>query len=250
MSATALSDPRHNVTQSVTDVAMTRRGSLALHRSHRLARESSPRGAHFGPASTRPASDRRVYWILMSDPDYFDSLIRRKRVGLWYRNAWLYPRICRHLRGQVLDVGCGIGDMVSYRAQTIGVDINPKAVAYCRSRGLIVEQMQSDRLPFPDGAFEGAVLDNVLEHLEKPEQLLAEVRRVVRTGGSFVVGVPGEGGYASDPDHKHHYPETTLIRCVESSGFQVSTVFHQPFRSRLLDRRFRYYAIYGVFRRR
>lgn len=182
--------------------------------------------------------------------DYFDSLIRRKRAGLWYRNIWLYPRMCRHMRGRVLDVGCGIGDMVSYRTQTVGVDLNARAVAYCRSRGLSVQQMEPDRLPFPDAEFDGAVLDNVLEHLQQPEPLLSEIHRVLRSGASFVVGVPGESGFASDPDHKRHYPETELIHCIRSAGFEPSTVFHQPFRSRLLDRHFRYYAIYGVFQRR
>jgi len=182
-------------------------------------------------------------------PDYFDSLVRRKIAGLWYRNMWLYPRICRHLHGRVLDVGCGIGDMVRYRAQTIGVDVNPKAVAYGRARGLNVHQMQPDVLPFPDAAFDGAVLDNVLEHLEKPEPLLAEVRRVLRAEGTFVVGVPGEQGFASDPDHKRYYSGTELIHSMRSAGFETLRVFHQPFRSRLLDRYLRYYAIYGVFRR-
>jgi SAM-dependent methyltransferase len=185
----------------------------------------------------------------MNDYDYFDSLIRRKRAGLWYRNLWLYPRICRHLRGRVLDVGCGIGDMVRFRAQTIGVDVNPKAVAYCRTQGLTVQQMEPDRLPFPNGEFDGAVLDNVLEHLEKPEPLLAEIHRVSRVGASFVVGVPGERGFASDSDHKRFYSETELTRCIQSAGFELLTAFHQPFRSRLLDHRFRYYAVYGVFRR-
>lgn len=186
----------------------------------------------------------------MSDYDYFDSLIQRKRVGLWYRNIWLYPRMCRHLSGRVLDVGCGIGDMLSYRPHTIGVDINPRAIEYCRGRGLTVQQMKPDLLPFPDAVFDSVVLDNVLEHLERPEPLLGEVRRVIRQGGAFLVGVPGERGYASDPDHKHHYSETALLACIQSAGFEPSQVFHQPFCSRLLDRHFRYYAIYGVFRRR
>lgn len=182
-------------------------------------------------------------------PDYFDSLIRRKRAGLWYRNSWLYPRICRNLHGRVLDVGCGIGDMVQYRAQTVGVDVNAGAVAFCRSRGLTVQRMEPDVLPFPDGEFDGAVLDNVLEHLESPAPLLAEIHRVLRAGGTFVVGVPGERGFACDSDHKRHYSEGALIRCIESAGFTPSGLFHQPFRSGLLDRHFRYYAIYGVFRR-
>lgn len=180
--------------------------------------------------------------------DYFVRLRNRKRAGLWYRNSWLYPRICRHLNGRVLDIGCGIGDMVRYRPGTVGVDVNPKAVAYCRSQGLQVHQMDPDRLPFSDGEFDGATLDNVLEHLASPQALLAEILRILRRGGKLVVGVPGECGFASDPDHKCHYSEAGLIRRLRDSGFELLHVFHQPFRSRLLDRRFRYYAIYGVFR--
>ena len=181
--------------------------------------------------------------------DYFECLARRKRAGLWYRDLWLYPRICGHLTGTVLDVGCGIGDLVRHRPQTIGVDVNPKAVAFCQSQGLDVQRMQPDRLPFTDCVFDGAVLDNVLEHLERPEPLLADVRRVLKTGGHFVVGVPGKRGFDSDSDHKLHYTEPALIDAIRRAGFELSRTFHQPFRSRLLDRHFRYYAIYGVFRR-
>ena len=149
----------------------------------------------------------------------------------------------------MLDIGCGIGDMVRYRCGTVGVDVNPKAVALCQSQGLEVQLMQPDRLPFDDSEFDGAVLDNVLEHLERPEPLLAEVRRVLKAHGNFVVGVPGERGFRSDGDHKRHYPEAELARTIENAGFELARMFHQPFRSRLLDRYFRYYAIYGIFSR-
>ena len=186
----------------------------------------------------------------MTDHDaYFHSLTRRKRAGLWYRNLWLYPRICRHLHGRVVDIGCGIGDMVRYRRETVGVDVNPKAVDFCRGQGLPVELMEPDQLPFADGAFDGAVLDNVLEHLETPGALLAEVRRVLTPGGTLITGVPGRSGFASDWDHKQHYPEAKLVDCLQAAGFTMLHVFHQPFSSDFLDRHFRYYAIYGVFRR-
>jgi len=185
----------------------------------------------------------------MTDYDiYFRYLRQRKRVGLWYRNVWLYPRLCRHLRGRVLDVGCGIGDMVRFRRNTVGVDVNPQAVDFCRNQGLDVRLMRPGHLPFPDRTFDGAVLDNVLEHLEEPLALLAEIHRVLTASGTLIVGVPGERGYASDPDHKRHYPERQLIDCLRAAGFGARYVFHQPLRSALLDRYFQYYAIYGVFR--
>ncbi len=185
----------------------------------------------------------------MTHPDYFESLKRRQRAAVWYRNLWLYPRICGYLTGRVVDVGCGIGDMVRYRRGTVGVDVNPKAVAFCQSQGLAVELMQPDQLPFPDAAFEGAVLDNVLEHLESPVALLAEARRVLMPGGTLVVGVPGRRGFASDSDHKQYYSEAGLVQRIRAAGFILLHVFHQPLRSDFLDRHFRYYAVYGVFRR-
>lgn len=194
-------------------------------------------------------SERRLRSRMIDQEGYFEYLRRRKRVGLWYRNGWLYPRLCRHLRGRVLDVGCGIGDMVRFRSNTVGVDVNAKAVDFCRSQGLDVRLMQPDRLPFADLTFDGAVLDNVLEHLTEPSALLAEIHRVLLPNRPLIVGVPGERGYAGDPDHKRHYPQQQLIDCLLLARFGVIYLFHQPFRSALLDRHFRYYAIYGVFRR-
>lgn len=181
--------------------------------------------------------------------EYYEYLRRRKKAGLWYRDFWLYPRINRYLSGTVLDIGCGIGDFVRYRPQTVGTDVNSKAVAFCRSNGLSVELMQPGQLPFGDSSFDGAVLDNVLEHLEQPEPLLAEIHRILRTDGRLVIGVPGAKGFDSDPDHKRHYPEAELILTAQNARFRLARIFHQPIYSRLLDRHFRYYAIYGVFLR-
>ncbi len=186
----------------------------------------------------------------MTDYDtYFEYLRHRKLAGVWWLRHWLYPRLSRHLRGRVLDVGCGTGEMVRFRPNTVGVDVNPRFVEYCRGLGLDVHSMQPDHLPFEDCSFEGVTLDNVLEHIEQPAPLLAEIRRILPPGGTLIVGVPGERGYASDADHKRHYPRPALNACLEAAGFEPQTLFYQPFRSAWLDRHFRLYAIYGVFRR-
>ena len=57
--------------------------------------------------------------------DYFNYLRGRSRLGLLYRKYWLYPRLNKYLYGDVLDVGCGVGDLLSFRPSTIGVDVNP-----------------------------------------------------------------------------------------------------------------------------
>ncbi len=184
----------------------------------------------------------------MADNDsYFTYLSQRSRLGLFYRTRVLYPRIAPYLLGRTLDVGCGIGDMLRFHPGTIGVDINPMNIAYCRQDGLDAVVMAPDVLPFEPQAFDSVVLDNVLEHIANPAPLLAEVHRVLRPGGVFVVGVPGQRGYASDDDHKVFYNERMLIQCVTATGFIAVKCLHTPLRSTLLDRKMRQYCLYGVF---
>ena len=183
----------------------------------------------------------------MHDAEYFAYLAGRSRLGLIYRNHFLYPRLARHLDGDVLDVGCGIGDLLRFRPGTVGVDINPATVAFCQRDGLDVRLMQPDELPFAAAAFDRVVLDNVLEHLEAPAPLLTEITRVLRPGGRLIIGVPGIKGYAGDPDHKTFYDERRLVETLAHAGFRARTLFCTPARSRLLDRELRIYCLYGVF---
>ena len=184
----------------------------------------------------------------MTDQDaYFDYLMGRSRLGLLYRRYRLYPRICRELHGRVLDIGCGIGDFLAHRPNTVGVDVNERTVSWCRQQGLEAQTMPFDQIPFESDSFDGAVLDNVLEHIAQPEPLLSETLRVLRSGAVLVVGVPGIRGYQHDDDHKVFYDEEALIRTLSAAGFTKRHVFHMPFRSELLNRRLSQYCVYGVF---
>lgn len=180
---------------------------------------------------------------------YYAYLKNRSKLGLLYRRHCLYPRLCVYLRGRVLDVGCGIGDFVAFRPETVGVDINPETVAWCGDNGLDVRLMEGNLLPFADCEFDSVIMDNVLEHIPFPGPLLGEIARVMAPGASLVVGVPGRCGYDSDPDHKIFYGEASLIAVVNAAGFAQSRLIYAPIRSEWLDRYMRQYCLYGVFHR-
>lgn len=181
--------------------------------------------------------------------NYFSYLQQRSRAGLLYRQYWLYPRLSRCLQGKALDIGCGIGDFLSYRENTIGVDINEKTVGWCRAQGHSVELMQVDHLPCEDGSFDSVIMDNVLEHIEDPRPILIEAHRVLVGDGVLVIGVPGTLGYSRDPDHKVFYSKEKLVETVINAGFTEQKVFAMPLSLDWLDTRMSQYCVYGVFHR-
>ena len=179
--------------------------------------------------------------------EYFEYLTQRSRLGFIYRKYWLYPRLLKYINGKCLDVGCGIGDFVSFRKNTVGVDVNPHLVELCEQKKLNVQHMEPDKLPFPDKSFDSVILDNVLEHIENPEPLLDEINRVLVSKSVFVVGVPGTKGYDQDDDHKVFYSSEKLIKTLGLRGFKVSKAFGMPLELNFLSARLSQYCIYGVF---
>ncbi len=149
----------------------------------------------------------------------------------------------------MLDFGCGIGDFTSYRANTIGVDINLHNVEYCQKRGLDARLIEDNYIPFPDGSFDGVILDNVLEHIpgDAVDSVIEEIKRVLRVGGNIVVGVPGLKGYYSDPDHKVLYTEQNLLSLFVRHGFEASEVFSMPVSCKRLEYILRQFCTYVVF---
>lgn len=94
----------------------------------------------------------------------------------------------------VLDVGCGPGALAEHLADQVGaervsaVDPSEPFVAACAQRvpGADVRQAGAGQLPWPDGAFDAALAQLVVNFLPDPHAGVAEMRRVVRPGG--VVG--------------------------------------------------------------
>jgi len=163
--------------------------------------------------------------------DYYNYLLRRSRLGYLYRRYFLYPFLNQYLSGTVLDFGCGIGDFLSFRSDTIGVDVNPFVITHCRRLGLQAYHIEQLPTPFQDMTFQGALLDNVLEHLDQPETVLKEIVRVLSHNATLIIGVPGKKGYDTDPDSALHgcKPGTCRFDFQDLIAFLASIVFMEFF---------------------
>lgn len=184
----------------------------------------------------------------MDHKTYFQYLQRSSFLGHIYREYFLYPKLQQVLNGEVLDLGCGLGRFINFRPGTLGVDINPFNVEYCKNQGHNVQLMMGNSIPFPDQSFDCILMDNVLEHIERPNIIIKEVVRVLRNQGKLVVGVPGIKGYAYDPDHKVFYDKNQLSDLLSGEGFKLESHFYTPIKSEFLERKMRQYCFFGVFR--
>lgn len=132
----------------------------------------------------------------MSDQIRFDDGAAYERyMGEWSRLAgetfldWLAPK--SSLRW--LDVGCGNGaftEMIVERCAPVsvhGVDPSEGQLAYARTRpsARVAQFRQGDAmsLPFPGDAFDAAVMPLVIFFVPDPAKGVAEMARVVCTGG-------------------------------------------------------------------
>jgi SAM-dependent methyltransferase len=93
---------------------------------------------------------------------------------------------------RVLDLGCGRGDSVDvFRAadpavRWVGADLPDSEQLGLRTRAdAEIVTFDGTSLPFADASFDVVFCKQVLEHVERPRELLAEVARVLRPGGAF-----------------------------------------------------------------
>src|SRR4051812_12999375 len=98
------------------------------------------------------------------------------------------------LTSRVLDVGCGVGQVVGRLADAgfdaYGVDVSEPNIQRAQKVCPKCQLYDGKKLPFADQFFDSVGALNVLEHVEQPEEFLRELVRVTRIAGRLVVSSP------------------------------------------------------------
>src|SRR5262249_2843608 len=108
--------------------------------------------------------------------------------------AFLLPHLRSGMR--VLDVGCGPGSITLGLAEAVepgevlGIDLSPDVVNEARrlaagkgGANVRVEHADVHQLASPDGAFDVVFAHQVLQHVPRPVETLADMRRLLARGG-------------------------------------------------------------------
>lgn len=97
----------------------------------------------------------------------------------------------------ILDLGCGDGHFAQAaftEPLDVGIDPSPQAIAEAKRRGMHRELkiVDSNAMPFPEGAFATVLSNSVVEHIPDIDATLRETHRVLKPGGIFVFTTPSQ----------------------------------------------------------
>ena len=187
--------------------------------------------------------------------DYFTHLKAISFAGRAYKKFFSSPLLyycARHFGSRIIEVGSGTasGVLGAFPKRVQGLEINPRAVEYCKAAGLDVGLIGADGIfPVADASYDVCILDNVLEHIGDPRQTLDECHRITQKNGGLVVAVPGLRGYDSDSDHKRFYDAGSLRLLDER--WLLQNLFSTPFlfTSENLSRSVKQYCLVATYKK-
>jgi ubiquinone/menaquinone biosynthesis C-methylase UbiE len=138
------------------------------------------------------------YWMMLNPV----KLFQRINALDWYQNtlrAWVDDLVVPN-KGNILEVGCASGVLTEYLAASgfnaTGIDASDKmiqaALGNKNHRGHF-QTADAKSLPFRDLCFDSVISASLLNIVSEPENVLREMSRVCKPGGTVSVLVPRTG---------------------------------------------------------
>jgi SAM-dependent methyltransferase len=125
-----------------------------------------------------------------------------------------------HATGRLVDIGCGLKPyaplFADYVDEHVGVD-HPDSPHALSSVDVLATAYE---IPLADGSFDTALMSEMLEHLERPSDGLAEAHRLLRPGGKVILTTPFMWPLHEEPRDFFRYSPHGLRHLLEGAGFE------------------------------
>jgi SAM-dependent methyltransferase len=154
--------------------------------------------------------------------------------GIWAETRAL--RILEFLKENgirvIWEVGSGNGNVAIPLRKSgiavIGIEPLRSGVEGLANNGFAAYWGTLEDLAFPDASIEAIGIFDVLEHLEQPEIVMTEIRRVLKPGGLLITTVPANQWLFSDFDlsigHFRRYSRKSLQKLLVQNGFSSNKI--------------------------
>lgn len=157
-------------------------------------------------------------------------------------NYWIYKTIYPNLKGKVLEIGSGLGNISQYLIQdgfdTTLSDYNPDYCSYLEQRfdtsanvdAILSINLQEeaffDKYKDLEEKFDTVYLLNVVEHLADDSKAIAYCHYLLKQNGNLIILVPAFGflycGLDKNLGHFRRYTASGLITLLEAGNLRVT----------------------------
>ncbi len=183
--------------------------------------------------------------------EYHEYLKKISFLGKIYRKIFLFPFLRFKTGPRFVDLGCGIGEFLSYGdKESVGLDNNIFNINFLRDNHLNGYHIEDDGIfPLNDNSFDVVISDQVLEHIVDPRKFISETKRILKKGGKIIIGVPCKRGFQIDPDHKIFY-ELDNLKDLFLSDTKISIIdyFYFPFPLKFFGKFIKIQNLYMIFK--
>jgi SAM-dependent methyltransferase len=145
---------------------------------------------------------------------------------------------------RVLDIGCGFGEALGYYrsrgCDAYGVEADGNVVKVAEKFGYNICTGLFDSSLYKIASFDYVTMDQVIEHVSDPVEMLRDVADVLKPSGLLVLSTPNPEGWGARllgsywvhwhiPYHQHFFSYTSMRIAADRAGFELvsgKTVTH------------------------
>lgn len=179
---------------------------------------------------------------------YFNSIRKNILQKYWHtRRFEEVTKVIESSGGRILDIGCADGVFTneilkkSNASEIIAIDVLKESLDWAKKHWGEEKRIKfvmgdAHNLKFDSNSFDAVFALEVLEHVYKPQDVLNEIKRVLKKGGYAVFLVPSDSilfrigwdffwtktrGKIWKDTHIHSYRKDYLVRLSKEAGFKV-----------------------------
>lgn len=152
----------------------------------------------------------------------------------WYRERrhLLAKALEGRTPGDALDIGAAGGGntrvLRSLGWRPVAMEFGEEGAEVAHERGLATVRADARALPLADDCLDLVVAFDILEHIVEDHDAVAEIRRVLRPDGTFLVAVPADprlwSAHDEAVDHVRRYTRETLGAVLRGGGFDIASM--------------------------
>lgn len=162
--------------------------------------------------------------------DYGEKTLESMNQAIWY-NKWTMAKFIPYINGEILEVGCGIGNFtkeLTKYGKVWAIDINRKYLNQIKNIPDVeagLGDIEKGEYFFTKKQFDTIICLNVLEHIQNDNKAIENLNRLLKKDGVLILLIPTHSFLYGEIDknigHFRRYGKQEIVNKLKRVGFNV-----------------------------